>query len=123
MSQLKNLMGSGIAGQAAQAINGTVTLNQTASGASQGAQALPSDFVVYSASTALTGPTLPAMSSPGDAIMIANNTANTINIWPPVGGKIQNGTVNAADTILSGRSAYYIALGNGDWIHMQGAAA
>lgn len=123
MSQLKNMMGLGLSAGQAGAINGTVTLNQTASGASQGAQTLPSDFVVYSSSTASTGPTLPAIASPGDEIMIANNTANTINVWPPIGGKVQNSAVNAADTILTGRSAYYIALGNGDFIHLQGAAA
>jgi hypothetical protein len=119
---LKNLMGTGVPGGTALAINGTVAVSQTASGASQGAQLIEAEIVAYSASTASCGPTLP-VGAAGDTFFIGNNTANTINVWPPVGGVIQAGAVDAADTILTARSAIYVCLGGLNYIHTQGAAA
>ena len=122
MAILTNLMGSGTSGGQATAIQGKASLAQTASGATQGAQTMPSEIVVYTSSTASYGPTLPS-GNVGDIYVIANSTANTINVWPPVGGYIQAAAVNTADTILSGRSAYYICIGGLNYIHLQGAAA
>ena len=115
-------MGTGVPGGTALAIQGTVSLAQTASGATQGAQSLPAEIVVYTSSTASTGPTLPAGNA-GDTFFISNITANTINIWPPVGGYIQNLAVNTADTILTNRSAYYVCIGGLNYMHTQGAVA
>jgi hypothetical protein len=122
MSILKNLMGTGVPGGTAIAINGTSAVNQTASGATQSAQPIEAEIVAYSASTASCGPTLPAGAA-GDTFVVGNNTANTINVWPPVGGVIQTGAVDAADTILTARSAIYVCLGGLNYIHTQGAAA
>jgi hypothetical protein len=122
MAILKNLMGTGVPGGTATAIQGTASLAQTASGATQGAQAMPAEIVVFTSSTASYGPTLPS-GNVGDTYVIANNTANTINVWPPVGGYIQAAAVNAEDTILTNRSAYYICIGGLNYVHVQGAAA
>jgi hypothetical protein len=122
MAILKNLMGTGVPGGTAIAICGKSAVNQTASGATQGAQPIEAEIVAYSASTASYGPTLPAGAA-GDTYTIGNNTANTINVWPPVGGVIQAGAVDAADTILTNRSAIYVCLGGLNYIHTQGAAA
>jgi hypothetical protein len=122
MAILKNLMGTGVPGGTAIAINGTSAVGQAATGATQGAQPVEAEIVAYSSSTANYGPTLPAGAA-GDTYVIGNNTANTISVWPPVGGVIQAGAVDAADTILTNRSAIYVCLGGLNYIHTQGAAA
>lgn len=122
MAILKNLMGSGVSGGAAIAICGKATSGLVATGATQGAQPIENEIVAYATGTASCGPTLPAGSA-GDTYFIGNNTANTMNIWPPVGGVIQAGAVDAADTILTARSAIYVCLGGLNYIHTQGAAA
>jgi hypothetical protein len=122
MAILTNLMGTGVPGSTAIAICGKSAVGQAATGASQGAQTMAAEIVAYSTSTASCGPTLPAGNA-GDTYVIGNNTANTINVWPPVGGVIQAGAVDAADTILTARSAIYVCLGGLNYIHTQGAAA
>jgi len=116
MTTTVNLNGSGVPGLTADAITGFVTLAQTASGASQGAQSLPTDIVVYSTSTANYGPTLPSIAQSGDSYFIANNTANSINVWPATGGVIGTGSTNAAQAIGAGKAARFTALGNNNWI-------
>jgi hypothetical protein len=122
MAILTNLMGTGVPGGTAIAINGKSAVGQAATGATQGAQTMPAEIVVYTSSTSTYGPTLPS-GNVGDVYIIANNTANTINVWPPVGGYIQAGAVDAADTILTNRSAYYVCIGGLNYVHVQGAAA
>jgi hypothetical protein len=122
MAILTNLMGTGVPGGTAIAINGKSAVDQAATGATQGAQPIEAEIVAYATSTVSCGPTLPAGNA-GDTYFIGNNTANTISVWPPVGGVIQAGAVNAADTILTARSAIYICLGGLNYIHTQGAAA
>jgi len=116
MTTTVNLLGSGVPGLTAEAITGFATLAQTATGASQGSLTLPSDFVVYTTSTASNGPTLPATSGTGDSYLIANNTANSINVWPPVGFKIGTGSTDAALAVGAGKSCIFYALGNGNYV-------
>ena len=116
MTVTKNLLGSGVPGLTADAITGFPSLAQTATGASQGALALPTDFVVYTTSTAANGPTLPATTASGDSFLVANNTANSINVWPPVGGAIGTGSTNAALAVGAGKTAVFYSLGNGNFV-------
>ena len=115
MTVTKNLLGSGVAGLTADAITGFPSLAQTATGASQGALALPTDFVVYTTSTLNNGPTLPTTAGTGDSFVVVNNTANSINVWPPTGGAIGTGSANAALAVGAGKSAVFYALGNGNY--------
>ena len=110
MTTTVNLMGSGSSGLNAEAVTGIVTLAQTATGASQGSLSLPTDFVVYTTSTASNGPTLPATAQSGDSYVVVNNTANSINVWPPVGGKIGTGATNAALAVGAGKTCTFYAL-------------
>lgn len=110
-----NLTGTGISGVTADAITGFVSAAQTASGASQGAQTLPSDIVEYTTSTLNYGPTLPLNANSGDQYFIANDSANSINVWPPVGYKIGTGSTNAALAVPAGKAAKFVALGNNNY--------
>ena len=121
MTTTVNLNGSGVAGLTADAITGFVTLAQTASGASQGAQTFPSDIVVYTSSTASYGPTLPSTAQTGDSYFVANNTANSINVWPSTGGAIGSASANAALAVPAGKSAKFVSIGSGNWFALVSA--
>ena len=116
MAKVANLTGSGIAGGAAQSIVGRVSLAQTASGASQGAQLVVNDIVQYTSSTANYGPTLSATAAPGDTVTIVNGSANTIKVWPASGYSINGGTTDAAVTQTTLVTQQYVSLGNGNWV-------
>ena len=115
MALVNTLLGSGNAGQSAQAIVGFVSLAQTASGASQGAQSLPTAIVEYTTSTSNYGPTLPAAAAPGDMYTVFNTSANTIKVWPASGFKINGGSADAALSIATLKSAVFVSLGDGNW--------
>jgi len=121
MTTTVNLMGSGSSGLSAEAITGIITLAQTATGASQGSLTLPTDIVVYSTSTAANGPTLSATAQSGDSFIVVNNTANSINVWPPVGFKIGTGSTNAALAVAGGKTAKFYALGDGNYASLLSA--
>ena len=119
MALVKTILGSGNAGQSAQAIVGFVSLAQTASGASQGSQTLPTAIVEYTTSTSNYGPTLSATAAPGDTVVIINGSANTIKVWPASGYKIDGGTTDAAVTQATLVTKEYLSLGNGNWVIVQ----
>jgi len=121
MTTTVNLNGSGVPGLTADAITGFVTNAQTASGASQGAQTMPSDVVAYTSSTASYGPTLPSTAQSGDSYFVCNNTANSINVWPASGGKIGYTSADTALAIGSGKSAKFISLGLNNWMYVLSA--
>ena len=116
MAKVANLTGSGIAGGAAQSIVGRVSLAETASGASQGAQTVVNDIVQYTSSTSNYGPTLPSTAAPGDTVTIVNGSANTIKVWPSSGKSIDGGTADAAATQATLVTKQYVSLGNGNWV-------
>lgn len=116
MTTTVNLNGSGVPGLTADAITGFVTTAQTATGSAQGGQTMPTDIVVYTTSTVNYGPTLPSTAQSGDSYFIANNTANSINVWPPTGGAIGSGSANAALAVPAGKTGKFISIGGVNWI-------
>ena len=117
MALVKSLLGSGNAGQSAQAIVGFVSLAQTASGSAQGSQSLPTSIVEYTSSTANYGPTLPSDAAPGDMYTVFNNTANTVKVWPASGYALNGGTADAALSLTTKKTATFTSLGNGNWVY------
>jgi hypothetical protein len=115
MALVKSIVGSGNAGQSAQAIVGFVTKAQAATAAAQGGQTLPTSVVEYSTSTINYGPTLPSDAAPGDKYWVANTSANTISVFPALGFKINGGSANAALSIATLKSATFVSLGDGNW--------
>jgi hypothetical protein len=115
MALVKSINGSGNSGLSAQAIVGFVSKAQAATAAAQGGQALPTSVVEYTTSTTNYGPTLPADAAPGDRYWVANNSANTIKVWPASGFKINGGSADAALSITTLKNAVFVSLGDGNW--------
>lgn len=114
MTTLVNLIGSGTAPLQAQATaTGLLSNTLTATGNSQGtALAIPSDFAVFTTVAASTGTIMPSNCNPGDWYTIVNHGANTLSVYPPVGGKIANGSTNAAFSVGSNKTAQVICISN-----------
>lgn len=112
MTTLRNLMGTGTAPLAAQATaTGILANTLTATGNSQGtALALPSDFNVFTTVAASTGTIMPSNCLPGDWFTIVNHGASTLSVYPPSGGKIANGSANAAFSVGANKTAQVICI-------------
>ena len=110
-----NLMGSGCPALQAQASVGVVKGSLTAAGNSQGtALALPSDFNVVTTAAASSGVILPATGvnvQLGDTIIVVNHGANTLTVYPPVGGTISTGATNAGLSVATGKTAWFLVVG------------
>lgn len=112
MTTLRNLMGTGAAPLAAQATaTGLLSNSLTATGNSQGtALAIPSDFCVFTTVAASTGAIMPSNCLPGDWYTIVNHGASTLSVYPPTGGKIANGSANAAFSVAANKMAQIVCV-------------
>lgn len=119
---LRTLMGGGLSAGQAAAINGYSTVGATATGATQGtALLLTTEFTIFTTVAASTGARLPAPTDPlapagGDSFFIANNGANALSVYPPTGGAIGTAAANTAVSVAANKTAYFIALGNGNYV-------
>jgi arabinogalactan endo-1,4-beta-galactosidase len=108
MPIIKHLMGTGIAAATAQHIVGTISNNLTATGTTQGTALQLSDVInIVTTAPASSGVLLwtAGYVSAGDTQTVVNYGANALAIYPPVGGKLNNGTVNAAVSLAVGSKA------------------
>lgn len=109
MSLAKEMVASGLFVNAAKAVNGSVVTGVTA-GTTQtqaGATALVgATNVVGTVGTENDGVILPVAET-GDTVFVRNGGANTMKVYPPVGGAVNGGTANAAVTLAAGASATY----------------
>lgn len=81
----------------------------TATGNSQAtALSLVSNFSVFGTVAASTGAII---GEPRGIYFVANNGANTLTLYPPVGGNINGGALNAGIAVPAGKSA--MAMSNG----------
>jgi hypothetical protein len=44
-----------------------------------------------------------------------NHGANTLSVYPPTGGKIANGSANAAFSVAANKMATFVNIGSGNW--------
>jgi len=95
----RNLTGTGFPPLAAQAIAGTVNDGLTATGTTQATALLISgDLNVFSTVASGAGCILP-VGGENDTYSIINDGANALLIYPPLGGTISGGAVNASISI------------------------
>lgn len=90
----------------------------TAVGTTQAnALVLPSDFNIITTAAASTGAILPVAGNVlnqvqvPDSIIVVNHGANAVLVYPPVGGKIANGTTNAGLSLGSLKTGTYNCVG------------
>lgn len=115
MTSLKKLTGSGLAPLQAMNINndfdaGAANAGAVALGTTQGtAYIVSANTTRFGTVAASTGAVLPA-AAPSDDYLIANFGANSLTVYPPLGGSINNGTLNAGVALAANASAYYICV-------------
>lgn len=111
MTTARNLIGSGNPGLTVQSVLGYLSNTLTAAGSTQGT-ALPitTDFAVCTTVASGTGVILPANAVASDQYMIANHGSNALLVYPPTGGAIANGTVNAGLSVPATKSVILKAI-------------
>lgn len=116
MSQIKKLTGAGFAPLQALGIigdedNGAAGAGITAIGATQvtayAVGAVNSHFTTVAAST---GAILPVATAVGEELRIFNYGANSLSVYPPVGGKCNNGVINTAVALAANTMGLYVAV-------------
>lgn len=95
-----NLMQSGAAPSLARAICGQSSGALTLAGTLQAdAVALPAAVNIIGTASANQGGILRADLNVGEEQVVINTTGATIKVYPPIGGKINGGSANAAVSI------------------------
>lgn len=119
MTTTNNLLGTGNSGLSTQATLGILAAGLTATGSSQGtALAIPSDFAVFTTVGASTGTILPSAAQGAHATdwyTVVNHGASTLSVYPPTGGKIANGSANAAFAVAATKTAAFVCLDGTNW--------
>lgn len=124
---LRNLLGSGFSAGQANALNGATTAGVTATGATQGtAFLLTTEATIFTTVAASTGARLPSPTDAlapggGDSFFVANNGANALAVYPPVGFAIGTAAANTAVSVPAGGAAFFFALGNGNYVRVLSA--
>lgn len=122
MPTTKNLMGAGTSPLATQMTLGSIANGLTAAGSTQGtAAALPADINVFSTVAASTGAILPASLAPADEITVANNGANALLVYPPVGAAIGTAGTNTGVSVAAGKIGVFTRISNTLFIASVGA--
>lgn len=124
MAQKARYTGLGIASQTANVLaGGTVTNTQTATGSSSQANsfAIADDITVFTTAASNSGARLPLASNPGDQFIISNLDANTMLIYPPTGGALNNGTINTGSvSVTTHKSAICTSIDGTNYIVLVG---
>jgi hypothetical protein len=101
--------------EAAQNAAGDLGTGLVATGSTQAtALAITNDICVFATVAASTGCILPFQGAA--YITIFNNGANSLAVYPPVGGTINGGAANASFATLAGKSAVYITPDGTTWV-------
>jgi hypothetical protein len=115
MARQQFIMGTGNSAAAASAIVGITAAGLTAAGSTQAtAVALGADNNFFSTVAASTGAILPT-GNPGDTIFVYNGGANSLTVYPPVGGTINNLSANTGLALATTKSGSYVCAGGTTW--------
>lgn len=103
----KRLTGSGFAPLQTTNLVGDGDLAVTATGAAQATayQIIAANTLVTTAA-ASTGVLLPT-GSPGDEYFVANYGASALTVYPPAGGKVNNGAANAGVALAATKAGAF----------------
>lgn len=115
---------AGIPPMTAAQIAGDVQGGVTAAGTTQGtAQAVYGDNVVVTTCAASAGVILsgPDGFGGGDDVFLTNQGANTLTVYPPVGGQINALGANAGFSVAAGKSTFFRCTGSNQFYAMAAA--
>lgn len=102
--------------QYARTLGGVATIAAAGSDQATGTAVTAGLTIVSTATgTSADGVRLPANHGIGETITIVNATAVTVDVFPPVGGAINGGTVNVHKGLVSNMSGIYVSLGSDNW--------
>jgi hypothetical protein len=102
-----------IPGPARQSQVGIPNPALTATGTTQAtAKQVSTDFEIYTTVAASSGCILPANMSVADQGWIINHGANSLTVYPPVGGKLANAAINTGFAVAAGKGMFWICLDN-----------
>jgi len=111
MTQLAKTVTSGLSAVAAIAINGDTATGLTAAGSTQAtALNLPATNNFISTAAASTGVVL-SPGNAGDMIFVYNGGANSVTVYPPLGGTINNLSANTGLALATLKSGVYVYSG------------
>lgn len=101
MATSQRLTVTGLSAVQAAAIQGTAANNLTATGSTQAtALALPADVCKVTTASGTQGVIIPPCN-PADSGTVFNGSGNALLLYPPVGGKINGLSTNAAYSIAA----------------------
>ena len=123
-NRTSKIVGAGIAPMAAAQIAGDLQTGVTAAGTTQaGATPVYGDNVVVTTAAASSGVILSGNAgfAPGDDVFLTNQGANSLSVYPPVGGQINAGGVNAAFAVAAGKSTFFRSVGGNQFYAMAAA--
>ncbi len=115
MTALRKLTGSGLAPLQALNINndfdgGAANAGAVATGSTQAtAYPLSACLTRFGTVAASTGAVLPA-AAPADDYIVINFGVNSLTVYPPLGGSMNNGTVNAGVALAANGSAFCVCV-------------
>jgi len=109
--RLVKMVHAGLSAGTAAMVGGELQDNVTAAGSTQAtATNVYGDIVCVTTAAASTGVILGGETfSPGDNLQVTNLGANSLSVYPPVGGQINALGVNAAFAVAAGKSALITA--------------
>lgn len=114
MPIVARLTGSGLAPAAARHITGVLDTTLTATGTNQAtALAIYKEFNHFTTVASSTGCILRADLNAGDSMVTSNYGAQTLSVYPPGTGAIQNGSASAAFSVAANKVAKFICLDGG----------
>ena len=113
---LQKLMGAGVPAGLAVAMGDDLEDNATAAGTTQSdAKKIYTATVRFTTVASGAGAILPD-GSRGDSILVVNDGANALNLYPPVGHTIDDGAMNAALSIAAGSSLWLDRVTRLKWV-------
>ena len=109
MSIMANIM------QNARFVGGYATATAGTTQTQAGATPLTGAINYVTTGNASDGVLLPSNYALGDMVFIINSSGAALNVYPGTGGKINNGSANAAKALAANMSGLYISLGSNNW--------
>jgi hypothetical protein len=117
MASINDIAALGLSPQVANLIGESIKTGIAAAGNSQATAAQLThtvNVIATATATSADGVKLPTAST-GARCIVINKTAETLDVWPATGDKIENGSANAATTQATNVHITYYAVDGENW--------